>query len=168
MSIVEDTGRHLSELPIMLSRHDLWLIRQMNDTKVDFPGTSCIHQLFEDQVARTPAATAVVFHENSLSYEELNRRANMLAHYLRELGVKPDMRVAICAERSFEMVIALLAVIKAGGAYVPLDPAYPADRLRFMLEDCAPVALLTQGHLRSIFAGISDGRGGERLMFAAA
>src|ERR1700733_9402632 len=158
MSIVEDTGRHLSELPIMLSRHDLWLIRQMNDTKVDFPGMSCIHQLFEDQVARTPSATAVVFHEDSLSYEELNRRANMLAHYLRELGVKPDMRVAICAERSFEMVIALLAVIKAGGAYVPLDPAYPADRLRFMLEDCAPVALLTQGHLRSIFAGISDGR----------
>ena len=157
MSIVEETGRRLSDLPIMLSRHDLWLIREMNDTKAEFPGTSCIHQLFEEQVASTPAATAVVFQGDSLSYQELNRRANMLAHYLRELGVKPDLRVAICAERSFEMVIALLAVVKAGGAYVPLDPAYPVDRLRFMLEDCAPVALLTQGRLQGIFAGISDG-----------
>jgi amino acid adenylation domain-containing protein len=157
MSIVEDTGRRLSDLPIMLSRHDLWLIREMNDTKAEFPSTSCIHQLFEEQVASTPAATAVVFQGDSLSYQELNRRANMLAHYLRELGVKPDLRVAICVERSLEMVIALLAVVKAGGAYVPLDPAYPVDRLRFMLEDCAPVALLTQGRLQGIFAGISDG-----------
>jgi amino acid adenylation domain-containing protein len=157
MSIVEDTGRRLSDLPIMLSRHDLWLIREMNDTKAEFPGTSCIHQLFEEQVVSTPTAAAVVFQGDSLSYQELNRRANMLAHYLRELGVKPDLRVAICAERSFEMVIALLAVVKAGGAYVPLDPAYPVDRLRFMLEDCAPVALLTQGRLQGIFAGISDG-----------
>ena len=75
---------------------------------------------------------------------ELNRRANQLAHYLRELGVKPDARVAICVERGLEMVVGLLAVLKAGGAYVPLDPAYPPERLRYMLEDCEPVVLLTQ------------------------
>ena len=82
-----------------------------------------------------------------LSYGELNRRANRLAHYLRELGVKPDERVAICVERGLEMIVALLGVLKAGGAYVPLDPAYPAERLRYMLEDSGPVVLLTQGHL---------------------
>ena len=79
-----------------------------------------------------------------LSYGELNRRANQLAHYLRELGVKPDDRVASVLERSFEMVVGLLGVLKAGGAYVPLDPAYPVERLRFMRQDSAPVALLTQ------------------------
>jgi len=91
----------------------------------------------------------VVFGEQSLSYRELNRRANQLAHYLRGLGVRPDDRVAICVERSLEMVVGLLGVLKAGGAYVPLDPSYPAARLHFMLEDSAPVALLTQSHLRA-------------------
>ena len=100
---------------------------------------------------RTPDAVAVVFEDASLSYAELNRRANQLAHHLRELGVRPDDRVAICVERGLEMIVALLAVLKAGGAYVPLDPAYPAERLRFMLEDCAPVALLTQSHLQELF-----------------
>ena len=90
---------------------------------------------------------------DSLSYAELNRRANQLAHYLRELGVGPDDRVAICVERGFEMIVGLLAVLKAGGAYVPLDPAYPVERLRFMLEDSAPVALLTQSHLADLFPG---------------
>ena len=85
------------------------------------------------------------------------RRANRLAHYLRELGVKPDERVAICVERGFEMVVGLLAVLKAGGAYVPLDPAYPAERLQYMLEDSAPVVLLTQRHLEDRFSGIGDG-----------
>ena len=97
--------------------------------------------------------SAVVFEDAALSYAELNRRANRLAHYLRELGVKPDDRVAICVERGLEMIVALLAVLKAGGAYVPLDPAYPAERLRFMLEDSAPVALLTQSHLRGSIHG---------------
>jgi len=83
----------------------------------------------------------------------LNRRANQLAHHLRALGVKPEMRVAICADRGLEMLVALLAVFKAGGAYVPLDPQYPAERLAFVLEDAAPVVLLTQGHLAKLFAG---------------
>ena len=103
---------------------------------------------------KSPEATAVVYEDEQLSYAELNRRANQLAHYLRELGVRPDARVAICVERGFEMIVALLAVLKAGGAYVPLDPAYPIERLRFTLEDSAPVVLLTQSHLRAVFAGV--------------
>src|SRR5215467_4169657 len=111
------------------------------------PGQQVHHELFEEQVKKTPKAEAVVFEDASLSYEELNRRANRLAHYLRELGVKPDERVAICVERGLEMVVGLLGILKAGGAYVPLDPEYPAERLRYMLEDSGPVALLTQRHL---------------------
>jgi amino acid adenylation domain-containing protein len=133
------------------------LLYQWNDTQVDFPTDKCIHEMFEAQAASTPGATALVFEGASISYSELNRRANRLAHHLRSLGVRPDARVAICIERSFEMVIALLAVIKAGGAYVPLDPAYPVDRLRYMLEDSEPVALLTQNHLIGLFPGQSRG-----------
>jgi amino acid adenylation domain-containing protein len=106
-----------------------------------------VHQLFEEQVARTPNAVAVVFEGEELSYVQLNARANQLAHYLRELGVRPDDRVAICVERSFEMIIALLAVLKAGGAYVPLDPAYPKERLRYMLEDSGSSLVLTRKKL---------------------
>ncbi|WP_323145155.1 non-ribosomal peptide synthetase, partial [Massilia phyllosphaerae] len=95
-----------------------------------------------------PEATAVVYEQDSLTYAELNRRANQVAHRLLSLGVKPDDRVAICVERSLEMVVGLLGILKAGAAYVPLDPAYPHERLAYMLEDSAPVALLTQSALR--------------------
>jgi amino acid adenylation domain-containing protein len=132
------------------------VLYEWNDTRVVFPADKCVHQLFEQQVEKTPDAVAVVFEESELSYAELNARANRLAHYLRELGVRPDDRVAMCVERSFDMIVALLAVLKAGGAYVPLDPAYPAERLRFMLEDSAPAALLTQSHLEYLFSGLSD------------
>jgi len=132
------------------------LLYGWNDTKAEYPSDKCIHQLFEEQVVRTPEASAVVFEEESLSYAELNRRANQLAHHLRELGVRPDTHVALCVERGLEMMVALLAILKAGGAYVPLDPAYPVERLRFMLEDCSPIALLTQTHLAAIFSELSD------------
>src|SRR5690606_33785608 len=101
------------------------------------------------QVARDPDAVAVVHEERSLSYGELNARANRLAHHLRDLGVGPDVRVAICVERSLEMVVGLLAVLKAGGAYVPLDPAYPAERLAFMLADAQAPVLLTVAALEA-------------------
>ncbi|MGA8529828.1 MAG: amino acid adenylation domain-containing protein, partial [Acidobacteriaceae bacterium] len=133
------------------------VLYEWNDTAAEYPSDKCVHELFEEQVARTPDAVAVVFEEQELSYAELNRRANQLAHYLRELGVKPDDRVALCVERGLEMIVSLLGVLKAGGAYVPLDPAYPVERLRFMLEDSAPVALLTQNHLADLFKDLHEG-----------
>ncbi len=98
----------------------------------------------------------MVFEDQQLHYGELNRRANQLARHLRKLGVRPDDRVAICVERSLDMVIGLLAILKAGGAYVPMDPTYPAERLVFMLEDCAPVAVLSQSTLRELLASLPD------------
>ena len=133
------------------------MLYEWNDTAAGFPSDKCIHELFEEQVHRTPEAVAVVFEDAALSYEELNLRANQLAHYLRELGVVPDARVAICVERGFEMIVGLLAVLKAGGAYVPLDPSYPAERLHFMLKDSAPVALLAQSHLLELLPGLGNG-----------
>ena len=103
-----------------------------------------IHELFEQQASAQPDAVAVAFENDSLTYAELDARANQLAHELIALGVQPDDRVAICVERSLEMVVGLLGILKAGGAYVPLDPTYPADRLQYMLQDSAPKALLTQ------------------------
>jgi amino acid adenylation domain-containing protein len=128
-------------------------LSEWNNTEADFPRDKCLHEMFEEQVAQNPEAIAVVCEDCTISYAELNRRANQLAHYLRSLGVGPDKPVAICAERSVEMVVALLGVVKAGGAYVPLDPTYPVDRLGYMLEDSSPVALLVQGHLAGRFSG---------------
>jgi len=124
------------------------LLVEWNATEADYPGDSCIHELFEAQVDRTPDAIAVVHEDRELSYGELNARANRLAHHLRALGVKPDDRVAICVERSCEMLVGILAVLKAGGGYVPLDPSYPVERLGYMLDDSAPAVLLTQSGLR--------------------
>jgi amino acid adenylation domain-containing protein/non-ribosomal peptide synthase protein (TIGR01720 family) len=112
-----------------------------------YPQQLCLHELFEEQVNRSPSAVAVVFGEDELTYAELNRRANRLARSLRRLGVGPESRVGLCAERSAEMVVALLAILKTGGAYVPLDAAYPAGRLSFMLEDAGVTILLTQRRL---------------------
>ncbi|WP_247263511.1 MULTISPECIES: AMP-binding protein, partial [Pseudomonas] len=103
-----------------------------------------IHALFETQVRANPEAVALVCEDRQLSYRQLNRRANHLARQLLALGVRPDERVAICAERSLDMIVGLLGVLKAGAAYVPIDPAHPADRMAFMLQDSQPRALLTQ------------------------
>jgi amino acid adenylation domain-containing protein/thioester reductase-like protein len=110
----------------------------------------CIHQLFEIQVSKTPDAIAVIFEDRQLTYRELNQKANQLAHYLKELGVKPETLVGICVDRSLEMIIALLGILKAGGAYVPLDPAYPENRLTSIAEDAGFPILLTQQHLLEI------------------
>jgi len=126
-------------------------LSEWNSTEADFPRDKCLQQLFEEQVLKSPEAIALACEDHIVSYAELNRRSNQHAHYLRSLGVGPDTLVAICAERSVEMVVALLGVVKAGGAYVPLDPAYPADRLSYMLEDSSPVVLLTQGGLTERF-----------------
>ncbi|NEP10410.1 MAG: amino acid adenylation domain-containing protein [Symploca sp. SIO2C1] len=123
------------------------LLVDWNSTATEYPDSQCIHQLFEAQVERTPDAVAVVFEGHQLTYQELNDRANQLAHYLQELGVEPEVLVGLCLERSLEMVIALLGILKAGGAYVPLDPNYPKERLAFMFEDAAVSVLLTQEKL---------------------
>jgi amino acid adenylation domain-containing protein len=123
------------------------VVEEFNTTRRPYPNDKLIHQLFEEQAARTPSAPAVVYEGQSLTYAALNERANRLASCLRERGVGPDMPVGICVERSLEMVVGLLGILKAGGAYVPLDPAYPAERLSYMLADVAPQIVLTQERL---------------------
>ena len=118
------------------------LLVEWNRTQADYPHV-CVHELFEAQVERTPDAIALVAGSQELTYRALNQRANQLAHYLRGLGVKPDSLVAICIERSPEMIVGILAILKAGGAYVPLDPVYPRERLEFMLKDAEVEVLLT-------------------------
>ncbi|MFM7712299.1 MAG: AMP-binding protein, partial [Microcystis sp.] len=123
------------------------LLISWNNTKTDYPQEQCIYQLFEAQVERTPKAIAVVFEEQSLTYTELNHRANQLAHYLQSLGVGPEVLVGISLERSLEMIIGLLGILKVGGAYLPLAPDYPTERLQLMLEDSQVPFLITHSSL---------------------
>jgi amino acid adenylation domain-containing protein len=146
-SFVANPGQHISNLPLLTEAEQHQLLVEWNDTKADYPYNACIHELFEAQVERTPDAVAVIFEDQQLTYQELNRRANQLAHHLQALGVGPETIVGICMERSPEMIVGLLGVLKAGGAYVPLDPAYPEERLAFMLADTQALVLLTQERL---------------------
>jgi amino acid adenylation domain-containing protein len=123
------------------------LLVDWNKTYSDYPKNKCIHQLFEEQVERTPDAIALIFEDQQLSYQMLNTKANQLAHYLKTVGVEADTLVAICMERSMDLVIGLLAILKAGGAYVPMDSSYPAARMSYLLEDSQAKILLTQAHL---------------------
>jgi amino acid adenylation domain-containing protein len=145
-SIVANPQQRLSELPLLTATEQQQLV-EWNNTKTEYGNELCLHQLFEAQVERTPDAVAVVYENEQLTYQELNQRANQLAHYLQKLGVGPEVLVGICLERSLQMVIALLGILKAGGAYVPLDPAYPSERFAFMLEDSQVSVLLTQEKL---------------------
>ena len=142
--IVANPEQKISELPLLSEAERRQLLVEWNETKTDYPANQSIQELFEQQVADTPDATALIWEDRELTYNELNSRANQLAHYLRRRGVGPDTRVGLCVERSPEMIIALLGILKAGGAYVPLDPAYPQGRLEFMLEDADAPLLLTQ------------------------
>jgi len=144
--IVKTPQQSIAELPL-LTETEYQQLMAWNDTATDYPVDQCIHQLFEAQVEKTPDAVAVVFEDQELSYAALNQKANQLAHYLQTLGIKPEVLVGICIERSIEMLIGLLGILKAGGAYLPLDPAYPAARLAFMLEDAGVEVLLTQSNL---------------------
>ena len=144
--IVANPSEQVGTLPLLTEAERRQLLVEWNETKRDYPRDKCVHQLFEEQARRTPEAVAVVFENQQLTYEQLNGRANQLAHRLQALGVGPGTLVGICVERSLQMVVGLLAVLKAGGAYVPLDPAYPKERLAFMLDDTVAV-LLTQHRL---------------------
>src|SRR6266487_5420150 len=126
--------------------------RQMatwNATQQEYPRDACVPQLVALQARITPEAVALVVGDQVISYQELNRRANQLAHHLQALGVRPNVLVGICVERSFDMVVGLLGIFKAGGAYLPLDPSYPPDRLAFMMHDAQVPLLVTQNHLTS-------------------
>jgi len=133
------------------------VLYEWNATRTDYPQDKCIHELFEEQVRQTPQATAAVSEGEEVSYDDLNQRANRLAHYLRSLGVGPDERVGICLERGIEMIVALLAVLKAGGAYVPLDPDYPEERLQFMVKDSSPAAVLTHRSTQELARKLGNG-----------
>jgi len=151
--------QRLSELPLLTADERQQILIEWNETPKKYPERT-IHELFEDQVRRTPSAVAVTCEDESLTYGELNRRANQLARVLRRHGVGPDVLACVCMERSCDMVVALLGVLKAGGAYVPLDPAYPRDRLAFLLADSQARVLLTQRNLADGLLSAPEAREG--------
>lgn len=154
-SIVDGVDRPIAELPILRVAERQRLLQDWNDTSREFPADAYVHELFEQQAELVPDQTALIFDGEKLTYAELNRRSNQLAHYLRGLGVSPDQPVALCIRRSLEMVIGLLGVLKAGAAYVPLDTAAPTERLRFMLEETGAAVLLTEHSLAPIMPATS-------------
>ncbi|XXX82580.1 amino acid adenylation domain-containing protein [Sorangium sp. So ce134] len=143
--MVADDRQPIGAIAVLSRAEWQRVVVEWNDTERALPLERCVHELFEAQVARAPEAVAVDDGAERLSYGELNRRANRLARHLREVGVTADARVGVCAERGAPVLVALLATLKAGGAYVPLDPAYPGERLAHIIEDSAPIAVLTAG-----------------------
>lgn len=146
-SIADDPDRRVSMLPLLTRAEHHQLLVEWNDTRARFPHV-CAHELFEAQVEQTPEAVAVAIKGERLTYGELNRRANQLAHHLMARGIGPEVRVGLCIERSPEMVVGLLGILKSGGAYVPLDPGYPRERLAFMLDDAQALVLVTMERWR--------------------
>lgn len=145
--VVDDPDQHLSQISLLTPAEERRLLVEWNRTEASYPRGECLHELIESQVRKTPDATAVVCGNERLSYRELNRRANQLAHCLCHSGVGPEMRVAVCTSRSLEMLVSLLAILKTGAAYVPMDPAYPRERLAFMLADSQSSVLITTASL---------------------
>lgn len=145
--IATQPKQRLSDLPLLTAVERQQLLTTWNDTQVNYPKTVCLHILFESQVQQMPDAVAMIFEDRQLTYQELDRRANRLAHYLQAAGVGPDVFVGLCLSPSPEMLVGLFGILKAGGAYLPLDPSHPADRLAFMLADARVPLLLTQQQL---------------------
>ncbi len=145
---IEDPEQAVSGLTLLTTAEQHQILEEWNDTTAAYPAIECVHQLVEAQVERTPDAVAVSFENRCLTYGELNQRANKVAHHLRKRGVGPEIMVAMCMERSLDMIVGILGVLKAGGAYLPLDLSYPPERLAFMMEDANPPVVLTQENLR--------------------
>jgi amino acid adenylation domain-containing protein/non-ribosomal peptide synthase protein (TIGR01720 family) len=145
-SIIANPTEHIGNLTILTEKEQKQL-QQWNYTQVEFRRDICIHQLFEEQVEKTPQAVAVIYDDAQLTYSQLNQKANQLAHYLQNLGVQPDQLIGICVERSLEMIVGILGILKAGGAYLPLDPSYPPERIAYMMADAEVSLLLTQEKL---------------------
>jgi amino acid adenylation domain-containing protein len=148
-AVAADPEAPLSELDMLGASERHRLVSELNDTETPFPATRCVHDLFESRVEQTPAAVALVAGEVELTYEELDARANRLAHHLRALGVSPGTTVGVCLDRGVEVVVGLLAILKAGGAYVPVDPDYPVERIGFMLADSGAAVLVTHRGLHA-------------------
>ncbi|MGZ4031267.1 MAG: non-ribosomal peptide synthetase [Tumebacillaceae bacterium] len=147
-TVVADPEQRIDQVSILSESQRHQLLVEWNETETDFlQGKSSLHEMFEEQAAKTPDRIAVACEGKQLTYRELNERVNQLAHHLKKLGVGPEQMVGLSMERSLEMIIGLLAIVKAGGAYVPLDPAYPQERLTFMLEDAQVQVLVTLQHL---------------------
>ncbi|HST61260.1 MAG TPA: amino acid adenylation domain-containing protein, partial [Longimicrobium sp.] len=158
--VAEDADRPLSQLDMLGVGERARVLEAWNDTASAYPADQAIHALFQEQAARTPDAIALVFGDASLTYRQVDARANRLANHLAARGAGPETRVAVSLEPGVEMVIALIAILKAGGAYVPLDPAYPAERLSFMLADSGVALLITRDALR----GVLPVQGGVRVV----
>lgn len=146
-AVLENPDGAIAVLPILSPEARHQILVDWNQTTTDYPRDLCLPQLFETQAARTPNATAIIYEGQTLTYAQLNARANQLAHHLRALGVGPEMRVGVYLERSLEMMIALLGILKAGAAYIPMDPIFPAQRIGYMMEDSQMAALVTHSAL---------------------
>jgi natural product biosynthesis luciferase-like monooxygenase protein len=146
-NIVAAPDQPISALPMLTEAERCCLLVEWNRTEADYPGDSCIHHLFEGRAEISSDSIAAVYENEQLTFQEFNRRANQLAHYLQSLGVGPQVLVGISVERSLDMLVGLMAILKAGGAYVPLDPAYPKDRLAFMIEDARISVIVTARRL---------------------
>ena len=153
--VVADPLHGVADLTLLSQAERDQQLIEWNETSEDFPLDTCVHRLFEAQVVRTPEAVAAEFQGEHLTYRELNRRANQLAHYLQKQGVGPEVLVGICFERRLEMLVSMLGVLKAGGGYVPLDPKYPRERTAFMIEDAGLSLVLTD---QSLSTDISAGK----------
>ena len=146
-AIVDNADLRLSELPLLTAAERRQVLIEWNQTAQPYSSDKCIHQLFEERAEESSDVIAVCFGQRCMWYSDLNVRANWLAYHLRALGVGPEVRVGLLVERSFDMIVGILAILKAGGAYVPIDPAYPSDRIDFILADAGIRVLLTQTHL---------------------
>jgi amino acid adenylation domain-containing protein len=146
-NIAANPKQGIAEIPILLESEQQQIVVEWNATGCKYPGDACVHDIYAEQVEQTPERVAVQLGEKRLTYEELNQRANQLAHYLKKLGVGPEVIVGLCIERSLEMVVGLLGILKAGGAYLPLDPTNPPERLLFMLQDARAGVVVTQANL---------------------
>lgn len=155
-AVVKNPDQTIASLPLITTAERTQMLESWNATRTDYPKDRCVHELFEDQVARAPDNIAVVCGEHQLTYAELNERANQLAHYLRRCGVERGARVGISLDRSIEAIVGLYAILKAGGAYVPLDPVYPRERLNMMIEDAQVKIVLTQAQFAGNFEGDND------------
>jgi amino acid adenylation domain-containing protein len=146
-AVAAEPARPLREVDLLAPAERRRLLVDFNDTATDFPRERLLHELFQEQAARTPEATALVFADRSLTYAQLDARANQLAHRLQAMGVTPDARVVLCAERGIELIVGMLAVLKAGGAYVPVDPATPTERIAFLVADAGAAVVVCQSAL---------------------